>query len=112
MTDDEKRLVWKEAVDWERSNQIAKLFEDSDKQDVMMAVFHKASALAVQEKDPDRKKEIRAYSEGFRHAINIMKGSGKALETYKMIGHYSIEPSNKIELTDLEVRMLAVGGHL
>jgi hypothetical protein len=107
MTPEEKQAVWREAVDWERSNHIASLFEDSDKNEVLMALFRKARIMAEKETDPAKKVELKAYSEGFRHAINIMESRGPAMEAYKCI----INPSIKVDLTEDEVRTLSQTGH-
>lgn len=79
------------------------LLDESDKLTVIKALFRKAYNLAEAETDPAKKAELEAYSEGFRHTLNILKNLGPALEAY----HGIINPSIKIPLTPTEVKLLA-----
>ena len=81
---------------------IVDLLDGSDKTDVITALFRKTATMADAETDPSRKAFLRAYSEGFRHSLNILENLGPALEAYENI----INPSIKIPLTQKEVDML------
>jgi hypothetical protein len=68
---------------------------------VIKALFRKTSYLEEQITDPLEKAKMDAYSEGFRHCINILKtNGGDSLGAYNGI----INPSIKIELTAEDVK--------
>jgi hypothetical protein len=108
MTPEERTQVWKEAVEWQKSQQLVDLFRASDKCQVIKALFGKASRLAKECKDPVRAKELEAYSEGFRHVLNIMKTLGSGLAAYHNIATPYIDGDGvgKIPLTQEDVDLM------
>jgi hypothetical protein len=100
MNGNERNAVWNEAIAYEKSTQLAELFENHEKYDVVRALFAKAYEQAEAETDPVKKAVLHAYSEGFRHTINILTTRGNGLNAYRNITN----PSIKIELTEEDVR--------
>ena len=86
-----------------RNQVLTNLLEQSDKLDVLMALFRKASNLAKAEKDPVKKSKLEAYSEGFRHSINVLNNLGDALEAY----HNVVNADITVPLTPDDVKMLS-----
>lgn len=102
--------VWKEAVDWAKSDMVATAYEKSDKSEVIQALFGKSAYMADKVDvagDHERARELRAYGEGLRHAINIMKFRGSAVEAFRRI----LNPGVKIELSHDDVVMFGNPGH-
>ena len=91
--------IWNQAVAHTKSDQLATAFEVSDKYMLLRFLFRKTASLSEKETDPVKKRELDAYSEGFRHAINIMRYRGDSVEAYRRI----INSSIKIELTEEDV---------
>lgn len=84
---------------YERNRVTIELLRTTDKIETIKALFGKTSNLAFLEKDKDKAAELKAYSEGFRHALNILRYYGNAIEAYNGI----INPSIKVELTREDV---------
>jgi regulator of RNase E activity RraB len=78
------------------------LLNESDKRTLILALFRKAHQLADNATDPLEKARLEAYSEGFRHSLNILDNLGSAKGAYDLI----INPSIKVPITDDEIRML------
>jgi hypothetical protein len=78
---------------------LVELLEHSDKLSVIMALFRKTHILADQETDPIKKNNLEAYSEGFRHSLNILENLGDALEAYRNV----INPSIKISISQEDI---------
>ena len=107
MRDGEKQQVWRDAIAWQEANHFVEEFDKSDKSDVLLALFRKAANMADAETDTRKSRELRAYSEGFRHALNVLEYRGKAIEAYRGV----INPSIKVDVTDEELVILAAEGH-
>lgn len=102
--------IWQEAVEWARADCLATAYEESDKSEVIHALFGKSADMADKAKkdgDHERFKELKAYSEGLRHAINIMQFRGSALEAFSGIH----KPGVKIDLTKDDLVMFGEPGH-
>ena len=80
---------------------LTSLLQDSDKLSTIHALFGKSSIMAREETDPIKKAQLEAYSEGFRHSVNILQNLGSALEAYQNI----INASISIPINEKEIKM-------
>jgi hypothetical protein len=81
---------------------LVNLIQSSDKYNVIDALFSKANELYKAETDPVMKARLDGYSEGFRHALNILDNMGSALEAYQNV----YNPSITVPLTQEDVDKL------
>lgn len=79
-----------------------KLLNDTGKRRVIMALFRKAHEEQNPENTKSKNSELEAYSEGFRHCLNILDNWGDGVEAYSRV----VNPSIKISLTHDDVRRL------
>jgi len=78
------------------------LFNDTGKRAVIMALFRKAHEDQRPENGTIKNDQLEAYSEGFRHCLNILDNLGDGVEAYNRVTN----PSIKISLTHNDVRRL------
>lgn len=86
-----------------RAEVFDEIFWRSDKRGVIKALFAKTANKAVSllaNGDADKGRQMVAYSEGFRHAYNVLTSLGDGLEAYRNI----INPSISIELTEEDIK--------
>lgn len=94
--------IFQNGVMMGRNQILCELLDHSDKMSVLYTLFRKASVLAQAETDPAKKAQLEAYSEGFRHSINILNNHGAALGAYKNVVNSTIT----IEITEEDVKLL------
>lgn len=91
-----------------RSGFVQEIIEHSPKPEFFLVMFRKTKSLADKETDPVKKAMLTGYSEGWRHALQILKSYGDNRETYSHI----INPSIKVEVPeDDEWLELSYTGH-
>ena len=90
MTHEEKYKVWKEALEWQKNKTFVDISDSTDKPDTLLALFRMAHERADRCESEREKEKWEAYSEGFRHALNIVENLGSAIETYNNIINPSI----------------------
>ena len=80
-----------------------KLFNATGKRSVIVALFRKAHEDQDPQNGTIKNEQLEAYSEGFRHCLNILDNLGDGVEAYNHV----INPSIKVALTHNDVQRLA-----
>lgn len=97
-----EQKAWQDGEAHGRISILCELLDESDKPECLLALFRKAAKLAETETNPVKQAKLQGYSEGMRHACNILSYRGKALEAYS--GIISKEPA--IPLTQEDISLL------
>jgi hypothetical protein len=102
-----EQKIWKDGDRNGRNSILCELYDQSDKPECLMALFRKANMLSCESADPIEKAKLQGYSEGMRHAINILDSRGAALEAFQTI----MRPDPSFPLTEEEIASLGSTGH-
>lgn len=79
-----------------------KLLDETGKGRIIKALFRKAHEDQRPQNGTIKNEQLEAYSEGFRHCLNILNNLGDGVDAYNRV----INPSIKVTLTHDDVRRL------